>query len=290
VVKNYVVHTTLGVEQLLPVSIPLLQESRLDQIRGQVLDADILSPGDPIYNVIFVGGGLTDHTVYNVVGAFLPLPIGVLFFALAGIGITMRDAVRSRLRIVSPFLLWAGAASCLFFVAALNVNQANALFIPLIVLAAIAIIRSAQAFPRQYSRVFVGLVCGYVVVSGAAAYWQYFSPSNARAMATNYHPELSRAIEVVQTKVSSDTPLYISDSIALNYVQTLFYTHTRPSVFQASAATVANPDFSRYRFSIERIAADESFVYLANMNDEIPCIRATTLWQDGDWVIRRCDR
>lgn len=282
VLQNYVLHHPLGSETNSFISIPMLEESRLSQVRSET--------GDPVFNLMFIVGGFNDHTVYNVVGNFLPLPLGVLLLALGGIVITLADAVHVRLRKVSPFLIWLLASSVLFSVVALNVNQANAMFIPLIVLAAIGLVRSTEAIPQVALRRGIMIaVLGYIVAAGFTVYVAYFGPANAQALATNYHPSLKKAFSTLQQENARGVPVFVSSTVPLSYVQTLFYTNTLPTLFQSYEPVPNNPDFTGYYFAKNRLPAGKDYAYLIHASDIFICRgQAHTVWQQDDWLVGMC--
>jgi 4-amino-4-deoxy-L-arabinose transferase-like glycosyltransferase len=290
VIKNYLLHQPLGFEQLLPFSIPLLEESRIDQIRGEATAPGLIAPGDPIFNLNFFLQGFNDRSVYNVVGQFLPLPLGVLILAGIGVGVTLYTALKSKGKIISPFLMWLGASIGPFFIAALNVNQANSIFIPLIALAAIATVEIVKAMPYHRLRELwsVGVVT-YVIISGALVYSVYLGPANAQALSTNYHPALKEAFARLETMSPSTAPIYVSEAVPLNYVQALFYTKQEPATFQSFDGSPSQPDFGRYIFSQERIPGNERYFYLIAQHEQPSCSgRAVNTWQSGNWHIGTC--
>ncbi len=285
-VKNYITHTNYGFESHMPFSVPLLPESRLGQVRGDLTYSSRYINGDPSYNVfLLVPHALNDGMVYDNVGANPPLPVVVLLLGLAGIGYSTWRAFRTKGREVSIFYIWCIAALPIFSLAAVNAIQINALFIPLIVLASIGLIETTKRIQWRYLRIsFFAIVCAAIVVQGLLVYKEYLSPANDSKMATNYRPGFKLAFSEAD-KVAQGAPVYVSSEFMLNYVQYLFYSNIPPIEYQESASTYANPDYKNYYFSEKRIPKNEVYYSIRPDGGIRPCRGQEILYTTPDAIV-----
>jgi hypothetical protein len=114
----------LGFEKFLPFSIPLLPSQRLAQVSGDNL-VERLST-----NIQFLLGGFEDGLIWNSIPEFPPL----LMIAFPFLGIGFIALIRQFLLTKKADLFLLLLISCipLFLLIELNVNRANAIFIPII--------------------------------------------------------------------------------------------------------------------------------------------------------------
>lgn len=260
--------------QHLPFSVPMLADSRASQIG--------FGPSWQVFagNVRFALHGFSDGYVWNAVPGHAVFPVVVLIAAGVGVGLT---AVRDNLSVSSPYLWWLLSGVALFVTTPLDVNRANQCVIPLIVFAAVAVNELFAAGPlrRAMPAAFAAVYAASVVPTIAA----YFGPEYAAASAENFNPGFGPAIREA-SQIRPSEPLFITSSISLNYVQTLWYLRVPPAEFQHSRATVADPDFGRYRFS--KVPTAQAFVYVIRTADSSPCAAPNTVWRSAGWEVGTC--
>ncbi len=287
--KNYVLHREYSFESSLPFTIPLMTESRLEQIRGEQMFNGRYVNGDPINNLyLIVVYKLNDGMVYDNIGEHPPLPVAVLLLSVAGLAATLWAAIRSRGKEISIFLLWFLSVIPLLFIAALNTVELNTLFIPIIVLASVGVFSIATFFRWKYwTAAVLTATCVYIIGFSATMYVEYFSPANAERLATNYNPGLNTAIPSA-VKHADGKPLYIGDDILLNYVQFLFNTKTPPAEYQKEDVHPKNPDFKNFYFNGWRIPNGTEYYVLRAGYPLFNCKNQKIVEQTNSLMLFRC--
>ncbi|MGB7415399.1 MAG: glycosyltransferase family 39 protein, partial [Thermosynechococcaceae cyanobacterium] len=140
ILKNNVLHHPLGFEQRLSFSIPMLNAQR-----GEQIDASFLERLVP--NIHLLLNGFGDDLIWNSPQYFLPL--GIIAFPLLGVGLAQVSR-QPKAESTNLFGLWLWAGLPLFFMVPLNVNRANGLLLPIIVLSVVGFeaLRKAIAAPE----------------------------------------------------------------------------------------------------------------------------------------------
>ncbi|MDB5183467.1 MAG: hypothetical protein JWO07_148 [Candidatus Saccharibacteria bacterium] len=278
-VKTYVVKAPMAIEHVLPFSIPSLASTRLSEVSG----------GNTLHeNAKFVASGFDDGLAWNSVPGyklFTPLMI-----VISGIGICYRlyIAYRSKGREVSPFLLWVIACIPLFLTIPLNINRSNALYLPLIVCLADGILVIARLFHRRLlSTVFIAVAAICVLVINIHALTVYFSPTYAEATSDNFNPTFSSALAKAHDR-SAAGPLYVTDSLSLNYMQVLWYQKINPVEFQHSGSSFDHQQFENYYFSTASIPRGHDYTFLVRDNEATPCKTPQHVEHLQDWKIGQC--
>jgi predicted membrane-bound mannosyltransferase len=133
--KNYITKTNYSFERWLPFSVPLLPITRLSQVDAEIGSSVIASNLRFFYTGLSSSGGN-----WWMVPGRLPIQLIVLIFAVVGIGLQIRNLVRSR-RFSEPFLPWLIACIPICLLIPLNISRADALFLPLIALGAFSFLR-----------------------------------------------------------------------------------------------------------------------------------------------------
>lgn len=276
-IKNYITHRALPFEHILPFSVPLLAESRLSQVSGA---SPIIS------NVQFIAHGFNDGQIWNVVPGVLPLALGVLVLAAMGIGYRLVRWVRRAER-PSPFLLWGVACLPLFLLIPLNINQSNALYIPLIVCAADMVVVIANRLGGKRGALWIGVFALYLLIVAFYFASFYFSEKYTEAAKTNFNPDLSVMMPLARDEAAGQ-PLYVTDSLLLNYVQTLWYLKINPTEFQKYSPTFTDTQFANYYFSANTLPNHTSFTFLIRSTDTYPCQMPAIRHSTKDWIIGVC--
>ncbi len=268
--KNYVTKRNYGFERWLPFSVPKLTETRL----GESL-ANLNASSIPSHNIHFVLHGFSDEK--TVPKTFLPwfqvpgiAPIQAIVLVLAAIAIVVLlvEAVRRR-RFTEPFLPWLIACSPLIVLIPLNISRGIAIFVPLLALGAVGCWRVLEWLPKASLRIAAtALLAILVLVPAIRFFGAYYTGIYAAEVTPTFNPGLPEALDKALQLAGPGTPIYVTPSIWLNYVQVLFLTKTDPHAFQRSGATTKDPDYGPYRFSRQRVpAAPAVFVFLIKTQD-----------------------
>jgi hypothetical protein len=173
----------------------------------------------------------------------------------------------------------------------LNINRANAVFVPLIVCAAVAIdalLRSVRRFaPRRSLRVaFVVVIVAALAVPTVGFAFAYAGDDYRQSLDGDFNPSLPAALAVARS-FAGDRPLYVTSSVRLAYVQVLWYERVPVPQFLAGSPTTSDPDFGSYVFSADRIVGET--VYLVRESEAAPCASpAQERVASGRWRIGVC--
>ncbi|GAA4588977.1 4-amino-4-deoxy-L-arabinose transferase-like glycosyltransferase [Actinoplanes octamycinicus] len=216
---NQILHRAPGWVSALPFGVPLLPGSRVSEINTDSLVAD---------NVRFAVRGFDDGLPWNVMSPYLPF--GLVIIPLAAVGGYF--ALRRRTDVP---LLWLGATLPMFFLVQLNVNRINALFLPLIILAALGLDGIARSIAEaRAGRAVIAAVLSVALLYHAAFVQDYFTGYND-LVRTRFAAGLDRALTVAERHTAPGQPVYLSDGIPLNYLYLLFYRDVDPREFRAHA-------------------------------------------------------
>jgi len=258
---NQVLHARLGVEGALPFGVPALDESRYSQVAGGWLS-----------NLVFLVHGFSDGLPWNAVPGWWPIPGPVLLAAGGGIVMAVQRLVRRRLH---RDLFMALLVSCipLGVLVDLNINRANAVFVPLIVCAAVgsdALWRSVRRFvPRRSLRVACVVAMAAALAVPTVGFAIAYSGDDYRqSLDGTFNPSLPEALAVARS-VAGDRPLYVTSSLRIAYVQVLWYERVPLMQFLAASPTTSDPDFGSYVFSADRIIGETA--YLVRQSEAAPC-------------------
>jgi 4-amino-4-deoxy-L-arabinose transferase-like glycosyltransferase len=271
--KNYVTKKNYSFETHLPFTVPLLPATRLQQAHNEMTRPTVIG-----HNIHFIGKGLSDHAQWYMPWFQLPdvLPVQPILLALALLGMAYIALRAWREKTFNePFLLWLIASVPLLFLIPLTISRATEIFLPLLALAAIGCL---QFLERLFQHTKVRALA-YVVVAGCAVAFlmpsvrfirEYYGPAYAAEAAPTFNPMLPEALDAALHLAAPGTPIYLTHTIYLNYVQVLFLISVDPHLFQRSGATIARPDFGPYRFSRETLAKTSSaFVFVIKDDDVV---------------------
>jgi Gpi18-like mannosyltransferase/4-amino-4-deoxy-L-arabinose transferase-like glycosyltransferase len=284
ILDNYILHTTPSLVQHLPLTVPLLLSSRLGQISG---GQNALASNTP-----FLMSGLVDGLVWNIGGGYLPL--GLLSLPLMTIGIYY--SIRKREVHANLFLIWLVATIPLFFLFPLNINRANALFLPLIALCAIGMSGLYDSInTKQTKMAVVSLVLAALTVYNSLFCLYYFKNYN-NDIKDAFNTGFDVALMQARSSVSANEPMYISDGIGLNYIYTLFFLKADPLDFQKHSRVVLSGEayqvlsYRNYYFSPDEteLTSAPSFVGILKGNEQLSCRHSQMLSSEEGWTVVRC--
>jgi 4-amino-4-deoxy-L-arabinose transferase-like glycosyltransferase len=277
--KNYILRSSLWFEDLLPFSIPMLSQTRLEQIAGDTLGG----------NVSFIVSGFNDQLPWNSLPNAPVIFGGIVILAFFAIVWRIVFHIKRRDITLSPFLVWFIASVPLFFIAPLNLNQSNAIYIPIIVMAVDGVMIIARSLRQQRAMYWtlIGIFILYVSLAGFLAVKDYFSNNYQSSLNENFNPGFSSML-IKADALAGDQPLYITNTLLLNYVQTLWYLHISPQHFQSYKPTFTNANFDKYYFYPGSVGEGRQFFFIIREGDEPVCDEPRVLERNTDWLIGRC--
>lgn len=281
-VKNHILGSRFGFEAFLPFAIPLLPSQRLNQVSSS-----------PVGNLIFLINGFNDGLPWNIYSSFMPL--FMLPFPFFGIGIVLLIQKLKRGG-ANFFLLWFFSTLPLIFVAGLNVNRSNAMFIPVIVISAIgfdSLLRSILRF--SFKRIVFGVVSVWLALNALLFTGSYFS-SYGKQAGYAFQEGFTASFRVAQQQADSVEPIFVTQTIPLNYLYTLFFLPVNPKMFhQRADYSIENGiyvvrKFDRFYFDQDALVKDEpqSFVYIQRANEKSFCPYSISIAETKFWTVGRC--
>lgn len=284
VTKNYIFKRDFGFERWLPISIPLLPIARLDQAKAELAGDTALH-----HNLVFLRHGLSDNIAWFQVIQVHPLP--KIVFGLAVLGIARECwRIAHRQYRTSPFLLWLIACAPLFVLFPLNISRAIAVYMPLIALAGSGFSVLYTAVRSRTYQIAVLGVLGLVLAFPTVRFvHDYFGSVYRNEISPTFYPELPEALQRAEAMDIPGGPIYVSDTILLNYVDVLFYLKVDPATFQRSGATWNRPDFDGFRFSrSSALQSGKPLVFILAHNEPPLCADATDTQQVGALKLGVC--
>jgi hypothetical protein len=277
--KSQVVKADLGIERVLPFDLPVPPVSRFDQGQARAIPT----------SADFVLSGLRDDLVWNNLPDVPPLPGPVLLLALVGLVLGVRRS--------DPFALWLLSCLPLLLVVPVNVTRANAVYIPIVALAARAIVAIDGGLADRGLRTIVRAAALGWLLLGTAHFAHHYFLAFPRLAAPAFNRDLGRAMAAAVGGARPGEKVLVTESVPLNYVYYLFYGKVPPAEFQDKAVYRAEPGRS---FDVQRLgtvyfrrdalaaAPGESVVYLRRASEEAPCAALEVLFQDKWWRVSRC--
>jgi hypothetical protein len=286
--KNYVTNKNYGFERWLPFTVPLLPITRLAQVTPEKLEPTIIG-----HNLAFFHRGLVDDTNWFQIPGCPPIQTIVFYMAVIGLLIQLFFVVRLR-RFQEPFLPWLLACVPACFLIPFNISRGIALFIPLLGLAApttVGVITGVCAtYKKPVVRWLVIAVFAVLFLAPTLKFIHYYYWTRYSAMIeSTFLPEMPEALKDVQQMAGPSMPIFVTDKVAIAHVQVLFLDDIPPAVFQHSGATWDHPDFGRFRFSRETLAASPlPYAFLIRAKEPAVCAAPAETKVVGQFLIGVC--
>ena len=283
--KNHLFRRDYSFEHSLPFTAPMLTVTRFDQIQSEAASGRQRLK----HNLHLISNGLSSDIQLFQVPNRAPLPRLIYDLALVGL-LAAAFLCWRRKRLDDPFLLWSIACLPIVLLIPLNTSRAIVLGIPYVIFAGSGFAFLLRLRPE---RVYKGAVVALAVVLFAIPVQRflraYFGEAYAAELAPYTYPDLPQALGIVTQQQRPGELVYISNDLALNYVQVLFFLKIDPHTFQAAHPTVDNPDFGPFRFTRERIAASrQPFVYLLSPGEADLCAASTRQQAVGPFRLGHC--
>ena len=260
--KNHVFKSNLWIDHFAPWTAPLLPITRLAQLSGGY--ADVIKANF----VNFLGSYFSDGLVWNTFPGHHPVPAIVCLLVPFGIVATVLEARKGvRGGLVVLIALIAAFASLFFFF--VNVNRVNAIYLPLIIIAArgacFVSLDSVKKFGnfvqvktlgnfvqgQKWQGVLGKAPAGILILSivypcflFARDYFRDYPKIMANVFRVGA-PEAIHAARALAAK--GQLPILFDESIFMNYIYVLTAEQIRPSTF------LANSNANTSRFAVSQI-------------------------------------
>jgi 4-amino-4-deoxy-L-arabinose transferase-like glycosyltransferase len=280
--KNIIFRSDLFFEKYLPFSVPLLTSTPLRNI-------------NPISNLEFLLNGFQDNNIWNHIPG-VP-SFYVIAFPFLCIGIHLLRNQNNRDRHSKLFVLWLFSCLPLLFISSLNINRANSVFIPALVISVIGFEVILKQFKdNHYKNLFKKIIIYWVLISSFLFTINYFWFYSEKAYDV-FNYGLESAFHTAKAKSLPSEKILITESIKLPYVYILFFDRYSPIYFQKFNYHSLDKDgiykvhsFGRYYFNPGSLdlKPQESFVFLQKTT-EIPfCSNPLFLEKTKYWNVGRC--
>jgi 4-amino-4-deoxy-L-arabinose transferase-like glycosyltransferase len=282
VLKNSIFRGGLIFEKYLPFSIPLLTSIPFRSINPQT-------------NLEFILNGFQDDKIWNSIPSIPPLYMIFFPFLCVGAVITKHD--RSGFPGANLSLIWLLSFIPMFFISSLNVNRANSIFMPSLIIALIGFEAVLKALRTRFiKKIFSRVIITWVLVGNflfLTNYFFFYSPKVYEAF--NYG--LDSALNVAKNQSKRSEKILITNQINLAYVYTLFLDRYDPAKFQSSSQYFLDEDgiynvqsFGRFYFDKDslNLSSNESFIFLQKNKEEDACQASDILHSQSGWKVGRC--
>jgi hypothetical protein len=299
--KNHVFKANLAVDAFVPWTAPLLPITRLAQLSGGTVDVVKANFFD------FVGASFADGLVWNTLPGHRPLPEVLSFLALFGIVALFLDARRgSRAGFIALAALLGASVPLFFFF--VNVNRANGLYLPLILVAARGVaylstdllkgVSNVSAWWRKVTWVCAGTSLFVLVALFASPSFlfakDYFRTYSA-TMQSVFRAGVPEAILLAKSLADAkQVSIFFDDSIFMNYIYVLATEKMTPSAFLENSNANTNRFFvSRvgpWRFSKAdaRSELGMPLVFVNLSTSPFPCQAPSAVHRHGAFVVGAC--
>jgi 4-amino-4-deoxy-L-arabinose transferase-like glycosyltransferase len=284
VFKNYITKRDYTFERWLPFSVPLVPITRLSQVSTEKTHSTV-----PLSNLSFLRHGLADGVSWFMVHNVPPIQRIVALFALLGFVLQIVQVLRHR-RFAEPFLPAFLACVPLLVLVPLNISRGMPLFLPLLGLAGIGCTWAFSKLRSDVLFVAAAAVCAtFFVVPTVRFLHSYYGSEYAEEVTPTYQPDFPAALDQVRQRAAPGEPIFITDTIAINSVQVLYFTRTPPADYQRTGATYMHPDFGPYLFSRGTLAAARRpLVYLIRQTDAPVCAAPEQVRPSGQFLVGEC--
>ncbi len=282
IVKNSIFRSGLFFEKYLPFSVPLLTGTPFRAMNPQA-------------NLEFIFNGFQDNNIWNRIPGIPPLYM--IFFPFLCIGIVVlvkRWKYQGKIHLL---LVWLFSCLPIFFITSLNINRANSIFIPSLIISVIGletVLKSIKDIDLRQA--FKKVIIAWVLIGNflfVTNYFFFYSSTAASAFNDGLEHAFNEA--VAQSKISEK--ILITNQIKLPYVYALFFDHYPPADFQENSKYSLDKDgvynvrnFGRFYFNKEDpdLNRNESFVFLQRSGEESICKKIIDLYAQNDWKVKRC--
>ncbi len=261
-------------ENLLPFSLPILDESRYDQITGDNGLGEII-----LNNFLQLFSGYYQGQIGS--GAEVALPLFI--FVIIGLILPYLKISKTWFKTNVINLFCIASLSLAFFVPLSNI-RGNLLIVPFILIST-NLIYVVLGFIRKRMRkvVTVALVAFYV---GYVGVWftGYLSETN-----WEFSHDFKEAYIAVTTDNTNDTPVLIEDSnrLDLTYMRVMWYELLTPQ--EIAKNREPKEKLENFVFQGSLINTDEAYYELIRVGFNQPCDNNSVIYQGDTWVGYKCE-
>ncbi len=279
--KNQILNINFEFEKFLPVSIPLLPSRRL------------IESGNPIdQNSRLILNGFDDGLIWNTPSRFLPL--FMITFPFLWIG-TLLYYFRLQRGSINLFFLWLICGTPLFLFVKLNINRANALFIPIIILSVFGFLSIKDNLKSKRIRNLLTATTAVWISINTILFSSYYFSIYPSKVSAEFQVELEDALKTALETARPSEKILLSSKVPINYIYFLFFMKIKPQLFQQKALYDFHGNsfrvkrFDRFYFDDNSIRKDfkESFIYIHRSDESISC-KAILEKKIKFWTISRC--
>lgn len=284
ILDNNILHYTPPFITHLPLTIPLLIANRFNQVNsGQ----NILTT-----NIHFLTSGFCDGVPWNNLDSFQPLGFVALPGAALGVYYSLKKYGDATI-----FVIWLIATLPLFFLMPLNINHANAIFVPLVALSAIGIGGMySDIGHKKTKRILLIAVLAMTLSYSGLFCNEYFTNYN-NDISSPFNDGLDQALLTAKTQTAPGEPTYLSDNINLNYVYLLYFFRIDAHDFQQHSSVVIDGNiykvlnYRNYYFYPEekQLTSAPSYIAILKGDEQINCQSHQVLYSQGIWTVERCN-
>jgi 4-amino-4-deoxy-L-arabinose transferase-like glycosyltransferase len=286
--KNFIVKD-LNLERLGVLGIPLLPFSRLAQISSPI-------PDRWVSNLFFVVSGFQDSEAVNTISGIPLIFMVVLPLTLVGSFYLIRRYRQSK--VANLFLLWLAACLPVFLPWKLTSTHVNAIYIPMLAVAAFGFFELRKVIRSATSRkVLAAGVSVLVALHGLIFAMDYFfvyprQPETELAFYRGFDRAIAKSLEVAKPADS----ILVTDRILLPYIMVAFYSAYPPDRFHREVYYTVGGDaievasLGRFYFGMDHLPdANAPFTYVLAKWDEDPCPNPQSFLETRLWKVGRCN-
>ncbi len=279
--KNQVLNINFEFEKILPISIPLLPSRRL------------IEKGSPIdQNLRLILNGFDDGLVWNTPARFLPL--FMVTFPFLWIGIIF-NFYKLRRGSINFFLLWIISCTPLFLLVKLNINRANALLIPIIILSVVGFLKIKDNLKSKHMKNILGSTVAVWIFINSILFSSYYFSIYPAKVSTEFQVGLEDALKEALAIAHPSEKILLSSKVPINYIYFLFFRAVDPESFQKKALYNFSGDsyhvqkFERFYFDEKYIFQNfqKSFIYINRLDEPMIC-KIILERKTKFWKISRC--
>ena len=282
VFKNTILRGNLFFEKYLPFSVPILTGTPLRGVNPQT-------------NIEFILNGFQDNNIWNHIPG-IP-SFFMISFPFLCVGIFILKEKTKASNSANLFLLWFFSCVPLLFFSSLNINRANSVFIPSMVISVIGFNAFIKKIKDTYYRdIFRKTIIYWVMISSLLFVTSYFFFYSEKAY-DSFNYGLDSAFVEAKLKSKNHEKILITKQIRLPYVYILFLDKYSPSDFQKNSEYRLDKDgayevlsFGKYYFDKTdlKLKPNESFVFVQKITEEPFCKSPNILYQRKKWNVGRC--
>ena len=286
-VKNFIIKTTLPFEGSLPFTIPLLSETRLDQISGNY------SFNEGVLNILRnIWHNFNDGTIQNSISTFpLIVPSAIILISFLTI---IFSVVKLKLKeiLTNPFTVWLFAGGILLvylsFKTQPNVNQLNALFVPLIV-------TTSYGLKQLLSDTKLFIVVSVIFIILMVPTFTYYFGDWQNKVGEQFYYKLDQAIAKADELSSNEgvKDIYLSDEVNLNYMYILYYKQIPTQDFIKNSVVINRTEVQSYKNYFFKEAAIDgniaNIVFISLQKTPAICKNTTKISTIDQWQVGVCD-